>query len=52
MNIQVCPICKGEKIQHRAWVEVNSRKVMDNIEEDEVWCPDCEKSVEPINKEE
>jgi len=49
MKIQICPICKSAEIQQKAWVNVNTNKVIDTIEEDYVWCEQCELSVEPIN---
>jgi len=45
--IQRCPICKSTDIQEKAWINVNTGKVEDRIDDESVWCPECELQVEP-----
>ncbi len=37
----VCPECKGDNLQHRAWVDKKGNLV-DYIDDNGAWCDDCE----------
>jgi len=44
----ICSKCKGENIEHKCWVDVNSDEVLDNCSDGEIednWCRDCEEHV-------
>jgi len=47
--ILVCKDCGSAEIQEKAWVSINTGKVIDTIEDESVWCPVCEKQVQPKN---
>jgi len=39
-----CPNCGGTKVQQKAWIELNTEKLVDFIDindEEDYWCPDC-----------
>ena len=44
----VCSECKGENVEQRHWVDVNTDKVLSSCyegDDDDNWCRDCEEHV-------
>lgn len=46
----ICSVCKGSNIQRKAWVDINTHKIIDWFDKDEhlYYCEDCG---DIINKE-
>ena len=65
-NTHICPNCNSEKIETRIWIKMNSlnnKRTIDkchitsasNIDDEnekDFWCPECEEHIIPIVKEE
>ena len=37
----VCGHCGSDKIQERAWVDINTKEYEGSCDDEEVYCPDC-----------
>lgn len=51
MPVWCCSVCKSTKIQCKAWIDINTREVIDTLEEaeeDPYYCPDCGESTKII----
>lgn len=57
--IYVCPHCKSEKIQQKAWIEINKYsknhlsqfvELIDSDEAEDFWCMECEQHIIPETK--
>lgn len=53
-QLQVCPVCGGRRVQQKAWIDVNTRKILDAnmYEADDTYCPDCGNSAGTITEHE
>ena len=50
----VCYICGTRDVQIRAWIDANTRRIVDVVsdgEEDDCWCPSCQRTVQIIARE-
>ena len=46
----ICPLCGGDNIDTKAWVSLNGKHVFIDIvsaDEEDNWCDDCQKRIEP-----
>ena len=48
LSILCCPNCGSTNIQIQAWVHANSKEYIDEIENSEGWCEECEDNIYPI----
>ena len=47
---KVCSVCGSEDVQVMAWVDINSKKMVEMPDKPEVWCDDCCDHTKPIDK--
>ena len=49
-QIQVCKKCGYNHVEKLAWVDINTKKFMDNDDDGDTWCPICiEKNLYLVN---
>lgn len=47
----ICPKCKGNTIQQKAWVEINEPtniEWVDSDSDEDFYCPDCNENIRAI----
>lgn len=48
-DMYLCSVCGSDKIQLQEWVEINSGKLHDAVDDSPVYCPDCGKITTAID---
>ena len=43
----ICDECSCENIQKKSWVDCETESVLDEVEPNEYFCPDCEEIINP-----
>jgi transcription elongation factor Elf1 len=43
----VCTSCKSENVSQSAWVNINTEKLVDFVDESSFWCDSCQKETTP-----
>ena len=47
----VCDKCGSQEISQSAWVNINTEKLVDFVDNSTYWCDKCKEEVNPIMKE-
>ena len=47
----VCKKGGSQEISQSAWVNINTEKLVDFVDDSTYWCDKCEEEVEPVMKE-
>jgi len=47
----VCEKCGCKDVEEKAWVRINTGKLVDIVEDETPWCPQCEKETSIIDDE-
>ena len=48
----VCEKCSCKDVEEKAWVRINTGKLVDIVEDEAPWCPNCEEETSVMEDEE
>jgi hypothetical protein len=47
-DMYVCDYCGSEEVSQSAWVNINTEKLNDFVEDSSFWCDNCEEETSPM----
>jgi|11_taG_2_1085331.scaffolds.fasta_scaffold72733_1 hypothetical protein len=47
---KVCSVCGSKEVQVMAWIDINSKKMVQIPDKPKVWCDDCCNHTKPIDE--